>query len=119
MTTNFLNATNGAVNFGGTVGILDAYGETYAHLERPGSPNAWAAPSVVLMPVSAPLGTVASGYTVGTGEFTMTVQGGTNAVTNSLSTTSGSATLVYQVDRTNNIVTITSVDITTTAGQSR
>jgi hypothetical protein len=25
---------------------------------------------------------------------------------------------VYQVDRTNNIVTITSVDITTTAGQS-
>ena len=35
-----------------------------------------------------------------------------------MSTTSGSATLVYQVDRTNNIVTITSVDITTTAGQN-
>ena len=118
VTTSFLNATNGAVNFGGTVGILDAYGETYAIWNDLASPNAWAAPSVVLMPVSAPLGTVASGYTVGIGGFTMTVQGGTNAVTNSLSTTSGSATLVYQVDRTNNIVTITSVDITTTAGQS-
>jgi hypothetical protein len=35
-----------------------------------------------------------------------------------LSTTSGSATLVYQVDRTNNIVTISPVDITTTAGQT-
>ena len=70
------------------------------------------------MPVTAPLGTVASGYTVGTGGFTMTVLGGTNAVTNSLSTTSGSASLVYQVDRTNNIVTISSVDITTTAGQN-
>jgi hypothetical protein len=35
-----------------------------------------------------------------------------------LDATSGSATLVYQVDRTNNIVTITPVDITTTAGQN-
>jgi hypothetical protein len=116
--TSFINATDGAVNFGGTVGILNAYGETYAIWNDPASPNAWAAPEVVLMPVTAPLGTVASGYTVGTGGFTMTVLGGTNAVTNSLSTTSGSASLVYQVDRTNNIVTISSVDITTTAGQN-
>jgi hypothetical protein len=115
---NFINATNGAVNFGGTVGILDAWGETYALWNDPAAPNAWAAPSVVLMPVNAPLGTVAAGYTVGTGQFTMTVQGGTNAVASTLSTTSGSATLVYQVDRTNNVVTISSVDITTTAGQN-
>jgi hypothetical protein len=116
--TSFINATDDAVNFGGTVGILNAYGETYAIWNDPASPNAWATPEVVLMPVTAPLGTVASGYTVGTGGFTMTVLGGTNAVTNSLSTTSGSASLVYQVDRTNNIVTISSVDITTTAGQN-
>ena len=115
---SFINATNGAVNFGGTVGILNAYGETYAIWNDSASPNAWAAPEVVLMPVTAPLGTVASGYTVGTGGFTMTVLGGTNAVTNTLSTTSGSAPLVYQVDRTGNIVTISSVDITTTAGQN-
>jgi hypothetical protein len=115
---SFINATNGAVNFGGTVGILNAYGETYAIWNDSASPNAWAVPEVVLMPVTAPLGTVASGYTVGTGGFTMTVLGGTNAVTNTLSTTSGSAPLVYQVDRTGNIVTISSVDITTTAGQN-
>jgi hypothetical protein len=115
---SFISATNGAVNFGGAVGILNAYGETYAIWNDSASPSAWAAPEVVLMPVTAPLGTVASGYTVGAGGFTMTVLGGTNAVTNSLSTTSGSATLVYQVDRTGNIVTISSVDITTTAGQN-
>ena len=59
---------------------------------------------------------VAAGYS--NGAFTMTVTGGVNAVPTDLSTTSGSATLVYQIDRTNNIVTITSVDITTTAGQN-
>ena len=35
-----------------------------------------------------------------------------------LSTTSGSATLVYQVDRSNGIVTVSAVDITTSAGQT-
>ncbi len=116
--TDFISATGGAVNFGGSAGALDAWGETSALWNDPAAPNAWAARSVVLMPVSAPLGIVAAGYTVGTGNFTMTVQGGVNAVTSSLSTTSGSATLVYQVDRTNNIVTVSFVDITTTAGQN-
>ena len=118
VTTSFTSATNGAVNFGGTAGILNAYGETYAIWNDPAAPNAWAVPEVGLMPVSAPLGTVASGYTVGTGMFTMTVLGGVNAVGSTLSTTSGSASLVYQVDRTNNVVTISPVDITTTAGQT-
>jgi hypothetical protein len=36
----------------------------------------------------------------------------------SLSTTPGSGTLVYQVDRTSGIVTISAVDITTQAGQT-
>ena len=35
-----------------------------------------------------------------------------------LSTTTGSATLVYQVDRTNGVVTVSAVDITTPAGQT-
>jgi hypothetical protein len=34
------------------------------------------------------------------------------------STTSGSATLVYQVDRSGNIVTVSPVDITTMAGMT-
>ena len=33
-----------------------------------------------------------------------------------MNSSSGSATLVYQVDRTNNIVTISPVDITTSSG---
>ena len=48
----------------------------------------------------------------------MTVPGGTNAVTVSLSSASGSATAVYQVDRTNNVITVSPVDLTTTAGQA-
>jgi hypothetical protein len=58
--------------------------------------------------------TVATGYAAG--GFTMARPGGTIAVPVTLSTTSGSATLVYQVDRTANVVTITPVNITTTAG---
>lgn len=33
-----------------------------------------------------------------------------------VSTTSGSATLVYQIDRTNEILTVSPIDITTSAG---
>jgi len=113
---NFISATNGAVNFGGSVGLFDAWGESYAIWNDPANPNGWALPLAVLDPETAPLGVVAAGYS--SGAFTFTVPGGVNAVTTNLSTTSGSATLVYQVDRTNNIVTITSVDITTTAGQN-
>jgi hypothetical protein len=113
---NFISATNGAVNFGGSVGLFDAWGESYAIWNDPANPNGWALPLVVLDPETAPLGVVAAGYS--NGAFTFTVPGGVNAVTTDLSTTSGSATLVYQVDRTNNIVTITAVDITTTAGQN-
>jgi hypothetical protein len=116
--TSFINATNGAVNYGGTVGILGASGETYAVWNDPAGPSAWSAPSVVLLPVSAPLSMVNAGFAVGTNAFTMTALGGTIAVSNSLSTTSGSATLVYQVDRTGNVVTVTPVDITTAAGQA-
>jgi hypothetical protein len=38
------------------------------------------------------------------------------AVTVDVSTTQGSATLVYQVDRTDGVVTVSPVDITTTDG---
>ena len=48
--------------------------------------------------------------------FTMTVPNGANAVTVDVSTTSGSATLVYQVDRSNGVVTVSPVDVTTTDG---
>ena len=114
--STFVAATGGAVNFGGSAGTFDAWGESFATWNDPANANGWAIPWVVLDPKDAPLGAVAAGYS--NGAFTMTVTGGANTVTTDLSTTSGSATLVYQVDRTNSIVTITSVDITTTAGQN-
>ena len=70
------------------------------------------------MPTSLPIGTVAYGYSATSSTFTFMVQGGVNAPTVTLSTTSGSAALVYQVDRTGGVVTVSPVDITTPAGQT-
>jgi hypothetical protein len=113
---DFIAATNGAVNFGGTVGQTGAAGATYATWNDPNAPNAWAAPWTVLLPTDVPFGVAATSFS--NGGFTMTVAGGTNAVPVALNATTGSATLVYQVDRTNGIVTISPVDISTTAGQN-
>lgn len=113
---DFISATGGAVNFGGSAGTFDAWGESYAIWNDPANPNGWALPWTVLIPEPAPLGVVAAGYA--NGSFTMTVAGGVNLVTSTLNTTSGSATLVYQIDRSGSVVTISPVDITTTAGQN-
>jgi Domain of unknown function (DUF4382) len=114
--SDFDNATNGSVNFGGSVGLLQAAGETYATWNDPSAPNTWAAPSAVLIPTTIPLGAAATSYN--NGSFTVTVLGGTQAIPVNLNTTSGSATLVYQVSWVNGILTVSPVDITTTAGQN-
>jgi hypothetical protein len=113
---DFEAATNGMVNFGGTSGAYPTWGVTFAKWNDPIQANAWAAPWTVLIPTTVPLGTAATSYS--NGVFTMSETGGTTAVPVDLSTTSGSATLVYQVDRTNGIVTVSAVDITTSAGQT-
>jgi len=113
---DFDNATNGAVNFGGTVGLMKAAGETYATWNDPIAASAWAAPSAVLTPTEIPFGVAATSYS--SGSFTVSVTGGTQAVPVNLSSTSGSATLVYQVDWTNGVLTISPVDLTTSAGQT-
>jgi hypothetical protein len=46
----------------------------------------------------------------------MTVPGGATSVTVDLSSVSGSATLVYQVDTTNGIVTVSPQDLTSPSG---
>ena len=46
----------------------------------------------------------------------MSVAGGTTPATIDVSTASGSASLVYQVDRTGGVVTVSSIDVTTSAG---
>ena len=94
---DFETATNGTVNFGGTAGAYPAWGVSFAKWNDPIQANAWAAPWMVLMPTTVPLGTAATSYSNGT--FTLSETGGTTAVPVDLSTTSGSGTLVYQVDR--------------------
>ena len=113
---DFEAATNGTVNFGGTAGAYPTWGVSFAKWNDPVQANAWAAPWTVLIPTTVPLGTAATSYSNGT--FTLAETGGLTAVPVNLSTASGSGTLVYQVDRTNGIVTVSAVDITTSAGQT-
>jgi len=113
---DFVNATNGAVNFAGTVGLMKAAGESYAIWNDPSAANAWAIPRTILTPTQVPFGTAATAYS--NGSFNVSVPGGTQTVPVNLNTTSGSATLVYQVDWTNGILSISPVDISTSAGQT-
>ena len=112
--TEFVDATNSSVNFGGLVGAVPSYGTSYAVWNDMANPGGWSAAATVLMPSILPLGFVASPLV--NDSFTMTVAGGANAATVDVSTTMGSATLVYQVDRTNGVVTVSPIDITTAGG---
>jgi len=111
---SFISATDGSVNFGGAVGSVPSYGESFSVWNDPANPNGWAASATILLPSTLPLGFVQS--QLNNNAFTMTVLGGSSAATIGVSTTSGSATLVYQVDRTNGVLTISPIDITTSAG---
>jgi hypothetical protein len=110
----FVAATGGSVDFGGSVGAVPSYGVSFSTWHDPANQSGWAAYASILMPSLLPLGNVATGLTGGS--FTMTAAGGTMPVTVDVSTTSGSATLVYQIDRTNGVVTVNPIDITTSAG---
>jgi hypothetical protein len=111
---DFVAATEGAVNFGGSVGPVPSYGRSYAVWGDPANANGWAAAATSLEPLKLPLGLVATGLV--NDVFTMTVNGGTTAANVAIGTESGSATLVYQVDRTNGVVSVSPIDVTTTAG---
>jgi Domain of unknown function (DUF4382) len=113
---NFISTTAGAVNFGGSVGTLTAWGASRAIWGdgTDDSSSGWYLREAVLEPTPVPLATVDTGYADNL--FTMTVAGGSQPVTVNVNTTAGSATLVYQIDRSNGIVTITPVDLTTASG---
>jgi Domain of unknown function (DUF4382) len=117
--SDFISATDGTANFGGSVGAVVAAGATYATWNDPAAPDTWAAPMTVLMPTNVPLGLAAAGYVSGSNgaTFTMGVPNGTQTVTIDLSTTSGSSTLVYQVDWSGGVFTISPVDISQASGQ--
>jgi hypothetical protein len=114
---DFVGAVQAAANFGGSVPVMPVVGATYAIRNDPNvNTQGWAAPWVVLAPTPVPLATVATGWIENGTSDSFTVTNGT--VTVDASAVLGSATLVYQVDRTNGIITISPVDLTTPAGQN-
>jgi len=118
--SDFVSATNGTASFGGTAGAIVPWGISYVLWGDPANATGWSAAASILEPTPLPVGTVASAPTAGTNveTFAITAAGGANSVTVDASTVSGSATLVYQVDMSGGVVTVSPIDITTAAGQS-
>lgn len=118
--SDFVAATDGSATFGGTVGPVPVFGATFATWNDPANPAGWAAPWSILVPAPSPLASVATGWVTNGGNtggsFTIAATGGTNQIVVDASIVSGSAALVYHVDRTNGIITISPVDLTTQAG---
>jgi hypothetical protein len=112
--SEFVAATTAGVNFGGTTGMVSAWGASTAIWGDAANPQGWSARQAIMVPTPLPIGAVATGYAGGS--FTMSVAGGTTPATIDVSAASGSASLVYQVDRTGGVVTVSSIDVTTSAG---
>ena len=110
----FVAATNGGVSFGGTVGALTAWGVSAATWGDMTNPAGWSLRDAVLIPTPVPLGVVTTAF--GGNSFAMTVLGGTMPATVDVSTTAQSGTLVYQVDRSNGVITVSPIDVTTSSG---
>jgi len=114
-TNSFVAAAVGVIDFGGSVGTLPAWGESVATWgDGGGNASGWYVRDAVLVPTPLPLGTVSTPFAANT--FALTVANGTQPVTVDLSTTVGSATLVYQIDRSNGVITVSPIDITTPEG---
>jgi Domain of unknown function (DUF4382) len=104
---SFVQATTGLAG-------LTAYGFSDARWGDPANATGWSAPWVDLLPSPLPLGLVATGLS--NDQFTVTAAAQTYTV--DVGAMSGSATLVYQVDRSGGIVTVSPIDITTAGGLS-
>jgi len=117
---SFVNAVGGSVSFGGTPAITAVpFGVSYATWNGSAGTPGWDALFSILEPTPLPLGNVSTAWTLASGSFQMTVPAAnTVPVTVDLNSTSGSAPLVYQVDRNGGVLTLSPVDITTAAGQA-
>jgi len=112
--TDFVNATGGNVSFGSSAAYtFYAHGETYARWGDAADPSGWTVPWMVVEPTNTPKGTasVMSAASAGISTFTMTIPGGSQAVTVDVNSNSGQATLVYVVSRSADVVTVTPLDI--------
>ena len=113
---SFDAAAGGAISFGGTAGAYYPRAVSYTVWGDSAHPSGWSARDAVLVPTLLPHTTVATGIGSGGSSFTVAATGGTTPVTVGFATAPGSATLAYQVDRSNGIVTVTPQDLTSTAG---
>jgi hypothetical protein len=114
-TSSFAAAAAGVIDLGGTVGALPAWGESGATWGDGGSnASGWYVRAAVLVPTPLPLGTVSTPFAANS--FALTVPNGTQPVMVDVSTTMGSATLVYQIDRSSGVITVSPIDITTSTG---
>jgi len=118
--SDFVTATDGSVSFGNSLPALMPWGVSYAWWGDQDNPSGWRAPWAVLLPTPMPLATVATAWAANAngGSIGVGIPNGANTVAVNLISTADSATLVYQVDRTGQIVTVTPQDITTSQGLS-
>jgi hypothetical protein len=113
--SDWVTVTNGDINLGGTIGTVPAHGVSVSVWNDPANANAWSTNASLIAPSALPIGSSMTGLTANN-TFTMGVPNGSVPATIDVSTAMGGATLVYQVDRTNGIVTVSQVDVTTQAG---
>ncbi|MFZ6724223.1 hypothetical protein ACO0K2_01880 [Undibacterium sp. MH2W] len=125
--TNFIAATsaNGgsAVNFGSAATTYYATAMTYNTWGNASNVNGWSASYVILMPQTFPHTVVASALVAKPSvannyTFGLNSTNGSKTVTVGVSAVPGSATLVYQVDRSKDDVTVSLQDITSASGLS-
>ena len=112
----FSSAVGGGSSGGFTFAGVDLYawGLSDATWGDPANPAGWAARWTLLLPTPLPRGEVTTGLANNT--FTLTLAGGTPPGTVDLSTAAGAATLVYQVDRSNGLLSVSPIDITSAGG---
>jgi len=110
---DFGSASNGSVNFGGSFGAVTAWGASYATWVGGATP--WQAPMAILEPTPLPLAQVVNGITGSSFTMSLVSNAGGNAVTVDFDATAGSATLVYQLNRSGGVVTITPLDLSNPA----
>jgi hypothetical protein len=115
---DFVAATDGTASFGGTAAAIVPWAVSYSVWADPANATGWAATASILVPTPLPVGTVVTAPAAsGSGlVFSISALNGAQPVSIDVSDTSGSATLVYQVDYSAGIVTVSPIDITTATG---
>ena len=120
-------ASSASVDFGGSVGVLQAWATTHAAWANASNPTGWSAQYAVLEPMPLPLATMASAWTpTGTGgSFDITLANGVNTVTVDVLDTGATPTQLYQattvsplIPQIQSNIQMTVVDPSTAAGQT-